>query len=405
VFLDLSNSIGNSRCRREVISAGAPRKPVIRASKCEVYCVVIAPNCHFGRMRVQTVRKNSPALKSKKEATRSSSTGSSNNSQKPSGSGSVKCGPPAMSCPICADCGVNIDESVQALQCDRCCDDASWKCSECLGLNVDVYEALLSNSGRELRWFCTPCSKQVMSQRDSVNEKLDDISKKLENLVDRLHYIEVRLDSKADARDVSKLEVQIDSFDKRMTSIEAAVQSATVGKKPDEEMVKDYVEKVLETKNFYDKEEKAERDRRKTSVIIHGVKESDCDLPKDREDEDLGVMAAMSHEMSCNDVTVSKVIRLGKRSTDESSDAKPRPIKMVVESEEQKVKIICSAKNLRLPEEGGWKNIFVYPDVTLKERAERQKLLLEMKRRRENGETGLLLIGNKIVKRFMAANH
>jgi len=219
VFLDLSNSIGNSRCRREVISAGAPRKPVIRASKCEVYCVVMAPNCHFGRMRVQTVTKNSPALKSKKEATRSSSTGSSNNSQKPSGSGSVKCGPPAMSCPICADCGVNIDENVRALQCDRRCDDASWKCSECLGLNVDVYEALLSNSGRELRWFCTPCSKQVMSQRDSFNEKLDDISKKLENLIDRLHCIEVRLDSKADARDVSKLEVQIDSFDKRMTSI------------------------------------------------------------------------------------------------------------------------------------------------------------------------------------------
>ena len=102
-------------------------------------------------MRGQTVTKNSPALKSKKGATRSSSASSGNSSQKPSGSLSVKCcPPPAMSCPICADCGVNIDESVRALQCDRCCDDASWKCSECLGLNVDVHEARLSNSGREL---------------------------------------------------------------------------------------------------------------------------------------------------------------------------------------------------------------------------------------------------------------
>ena len=42
--------------------------------------------------------------------------------------------------------------------------------------------------------------------------------------------------------------------------------------------------------------------------------ESDCDLPKDRED-DLGVVAAMLHEMSCDDVAVLKVIRLGKRST------------------------------------------------------------------------------------------
>jgi len=51
VFLDLSNSIGNSRRRREVTSAGAPRKTVIRASKCEVYCVVVAPNCHFSILR------------------------------------------------------------------------------------------------------------------------------------------------------------------------------------------------------------------------------------------------------------------------------------------------------------------------------------------------------------------
>jgi len=57
----------------------------------------------------------------------------------------------------------------------------------------------------------------------------------------------------------------------------------------------------VSTKNSYDEEEKAERDRRKTSVIIHGVKESD--LPMDREEEDLGVMVAMLHEMSCNDVT------------------------------------------------------------------------------------------------------
>jgi len=42
-------------------------------------------------------------------------------------------------------------------------------------------------------------------------------------------------------------------------------------------------------------------------VIIHGVKESDCDQPKDREDEDLGIIAAMLHEMSCDDVKVTKV--------------------------------------------------------------------------------------------------
>jgi len=61
--------------------------------------------------------------------------------------------------------------------------------------------------------------------------------------------VEVRLDSKADLNVVSKLEVQVDSIEKRMTSIEASVQSATASKKADEDQVKDYVEKVLESKH------------------------------------------------------------------------------------------------------------------------------------------------------------
>jgi len=128
--------------------------------------------------------------------------------------------------------------------------EITWKCNECLGLSVEMYEMLLSNAGRVLKWFCTPCSKEVMSQRDSVTEKLDDIGKKLENLVDRMHSIEARLDSKADLNAVAKLEVQVDNFEKRMSSIETAIQSATVSKKADEDLVKDYVEKVLENK-FY----------------------------------------------------------------------------------------------------------------------------------------------------------
>ena len=60
----------------------------------------------------------------------------------------------------------------------------------------------------------------------------------------------------------------------------------------------------------------------------------------------MGVLAAMLHEMGCDEANVTKVIRLGKRMTGTSSEVKTRPIKMVVESEEQKVKILRSAKKL-----------------------------------------------------------
>ena len=61
-------------------------------------------------------------------------------------------------------------------------------------------------------------------------------------------------------------------------------------------------------------------------------------LPSDesdeREEDDLGVVASMLHELKCESTTVKKVIRLGKRPEsvgDSSVDVKSRPIKLVVE--------------------------------------------------------------------------
>ena len=106
-------------------------------------------------------------IPSKRGSVKTSATGNSNGTTPKSGC-SMK------SYPTCVDCGANIGDNVRALQCDRCCDDSSWKCGECLGLSVEVYESLLSNAGCELRWFCDPCLKQISSQRDCITEKLDD---------------------------------------------------------------------------------------------------------------------------------------------------------------------------------------------------------------------------------------
>jgi len=43
--------------------------------------------------------------------------------------------------PSCAGCGTVIGKEVKALQCDNCSSLQSWKCSECLDLNLGVYDA------------------------------------------------------------------------------------------------------------------------------------------------------------------------------------------------------------------------------------------------------------------------
>jgi len=147
--------------------------------------------------------------------------------------------------------------------------------------------------------------------------------------------------------------------------------------------------------------ETAEKEKRKTSVIIHGIKESDSEDSREREEDDLGVVASMLHELKCENLAVQKVVRLGKRldSVEDNIPTKPRPMKMVVETEEQRNLIIRSAKNLRLAQEGDWKTVCIHQDLTPKEREQRGQLVSELKDRKQKRKVDLILVGNRIVKR------
>ena len=70
------------------------------------------------------------------------------------------------------------------------------------------------------------------------------------------------------------------------------------------------------------------------------------------------------HHIKCDEVNVNHFIRLGKRQ--EGPDMKPRPIKMVLESEASKDKILRCAKNLKNRQEGGLNRIFIHQDLTPK---------------------------------------
>ena len=72
--------------------------------------------------------------------------------------------------------------------------------------------------------------------------------------------------------------------------------------------VQECVEKALDIKSQEDKDEEAERLRRKTSVVVHGVSESDSADSSQREVDDLCVVAAMMQEVGCEDTKVSKAI-------------------------------------------------------------------------------------------------
>ena len=150
-----------------------------------------------------------------------------------------------------------------------------------------------------------------------------------------------------------------------------------------------------------DKEEEMEIERRVKNVIVHGVPESQVDSSDQRVEKDLAVLAAMFQEVGTEEVQVQSVVRLGKRNTE---SAHPRPMKLVLNSVDGKVKLLQNAKTLRTKQDGGWSKIFIHQDLTPRQTEARKPLVAELKQRKANGETDLIIYNGKVVKRRGASS-
>ena len=96
----------------------------------------------------------------------------------------------------------------------------------------------------------------------------------------------------------------------------------------------------------------------------------------DRVGDDKGRIASILQEIDCEDAVIKQVIRLGKRQ--DGADAKARPIKLVLETEEAKQHVLLGAKHLKNKKEGGLDKICIHKDVTPKEREARRIVVKEL---------------------------
>ena len=185
-------------------------------------------------------------------------------------------------------------------------------------------------------------------------------------------------------------------LDEKVETLMNIVEEKTV----DSVRMHDCVEGAVRSQLQEDKDEEEEIRKRKTSVIIHGLKEPSAEAPEERKQEDEVVIEDLLHKLRSDEVSVSKIIRLGKRPEDsEDIEAKPRPIKLELASEEQKDKVLQQAKNMLRNQEGDYKKVFIHQDLTPKQRQKRQILVKELKDRQSRGETNLMIANWKIVTR------
>jgi hypothetical protein len=143
-----------------------------------------------------------------------------------------------------------------------------------------------------------------------------------------------------------------------------------------------------------DKQEQDEINKRRCSVIIHGLAESFDGDAGARTEEDEEAIVNLLHEIGCDEVSVNDTVRLGRKPTDNS--ASPRPVLLTLTSEGQKDKILRRSKNLK-GNSNGFAKVFIHQDLTPKQREKRNQLVREMKLRRVNGENSLIIVNDQIV--------
>ena len=123
-----------------------------------------------------------------------------------------------------------------------------------------------------------------------------------------------------------------------------------------------------------------ERDKRKLNLVIMGVLEDETEGEGDEEK----VQKLLDELLERERVKYSLIGRVGKKGTRETAI---RPIRIKIETIENKGKILKKARNLKEIEE--FKRVYIVPDMTRKQQEEDKTLRDKVKEFRANGMEGV----------------
>lgn len=291
---------------------------------------------------------------------------------------------------FCVDCGKMVQATQQGLKCDGC---GFWHHTVCEKVNEEIYSFLCNHNGEQsLLWYCRKCivtCKGMRVMMMAMQEQQQHMEEKLNNLV---ATVQGRFD-KQDAQN-SKL----DAGESTANRVEQKVDALMITVKNNKDIGSSVGEAVT-AKLTEDKLEADEISKRKTSIIIHGLKESVSESADERKQADADLSSDMFHVIKCDNVTVNSAVRLGKKQDDPVTN--PRALKLVMASEEQKVQILKQAKNLKSGKGEGWDRVYIHQDLTPKQRQLRQGLVQEMKQRQAKGEKNLIIANGRIVTKHV----
>ena len=299
----------------------------------------------------------------------------------------------------CVDCGKLVLSMQAGLTCDAC---GFWHHADCEDISDEVYEFLCDHTDdTSIAWYCKKCAavnKKVITMMTSLHDQQQQMEFRVDQfMAEFCKRMEEMNQEMTDLRRTIDVElVKTETKDSIVAVEEKVIKLVeTVEKqRADSHDLRDCVQDAVREKLQEDKEELDDIKRRSTNVIIYGLAEvadTDKDVRQQHDDDEL---QEILHHINCDDVSVQDIVRLGKF---DNASAAVRPIKVMLASEQARDKVLAQAKNLHRNIK--FKKVFIQQDLTVKQREKRRELVQQLKQRKQNGETNLIIVQDRIVVR------
>ena len=276
---------------------------------------------------------------------------------------------------ICGYCSKKCTLRSEAIQCDLC---HSWVHASCEGISKQDYELLTQVTGsvENVVYFCKLHSCLTVNKK-LLNDHLNTLSsdnadlpslRSLQTEQLNLHKIISKVSAKIDdlCNSNDNLKQQITTTSETITS--ASLQSHSVPRPP-----------ASSAQDIAD--ELADRERRKSNLIVYNFSESSDDKKH---------FIDLCNTVFKLDISVVSHRRLGKQ-----AENKLRPLLLSLEDVDDKEFITSRSYLLRRHEE--YKNVYISADMTKYQRAKHKQLVEELKRRKAANEPNLTIRNGVIV--------
>lgn len=286
----------------------------------------------------------------------------------------------AWKCEVCNE--ESLCDEAQMLECEVC---ELRLCHICLKISEEEYEFLSSRV--DMHWFCASCEGSALLSIKNDKEIAQRCADYFKVLEDRLQQVEADIQSKADIQHVVSLEMALDAkaekikleqLEEKVLTMERNIGPAIAGAQNSGELPKEPPTTVNESVS-----ELRDREARKDNLVIFNIPESQNDDAEDRKLHDIStVIELFDYELDIQ-TTATNPVRLGKK---QQNARYPRPLRVTVEDEQMKWKVLKASKNLKDPRKEENKLIYIKRDMTRMERGIEEDLRKQLAEKRKEAE-------------------